>query len=299
MNQLCKLLSLTSNDELFEKITSGLKLKITQWDYFVDWIKVFNNIAPIEIELNILNYLVGKQNIRKEALELLKKYPEVIRAFPTLIAIRQNSIDVLIDNKKFIYNNYSFSKKQLSSQDCEDLVDFLMESGIGERLKDRRIKNLVDYAIGIEVGLDSNGRKNRQRKLMATLVEEFVAETCTELGLNYMSQATSARIKKEWNIDVAVDKSRRQIDFAINKNGQLYFIECNFYGHGGSKLKATASEHIQMNQYWNQQNIKFIWITDGAGWKSTLKPLREYFDRSDYLLNLDLLQKGILKLILR
>ncbi len=49
-----------------------------------------------------------------------------------------------------------------------------------------------------------------------------------------------------------------------------------------------------MNEYWNNQGIEFIWITDGAGWKSTHKPLREYFDEAKYLLNLEMLQKGIL-----
>ena len=88
------------------------------------------------------------------------------------------------------------------------------------------------------------------------------------------------------------------IDFAINNNGKLYFIEVNFYGGGGSKVKSTATEYIRMNEYWNNQGIEFIWITDGAGWKSTLKPLREYFDKADYLLNLEMLRRGVLKRIL-
>src|SRR5690606_13907164 len=111
-------------------------------------------------------------------------------------------------------------------------------------------------------------------------------------------QATVKRIKIEWDIDLIVDKSSRQIDFAINKNGRLYFIECNFYGGGGSKLKSTATEYIKMNEYWNAQGITFIWVTDGAGWKSTLRPLREYFDKADYLLNLEMLKNNLLEEIL-
>lgn len=133
---------------------------------------------------------------------------------------------------------------------------------------------------------------------MESLVEDFVAEACNEFNIGYMTQATASKIKKDWNIDVKVDKSSRIIDFAINKNGKLYFIECNFYGGGGSKLKSTATEYIEMNSFWKEQEIEFIWITDGAGWRSTLRPLREFFDRSDYLLNLDLLKKGVLKKIL-
>lgn len=299
MNKLCNLLSLENNDELFEKITQSFKEKITQWDYFVNWTKVLNNIAPIEKELNLLNYLVGKPNIEQEAYKLITAYPEVIKAFPTLIAIREKSIDVLIDTKQFLYRNYSFNQKKLTDKDCKDLAAFVIKSGIGKLLADKKVKNLVDYATGIEVGLDSNGRKNRGGALMESLVEEFVVEACSSLQIEYMPQATARKIKAQWDLDVIVDKSSRIIDFAVNKNGQLYFIECNFYGVAGSKLKSTATEYIGMNNYWNNQGIEFVWITDGAGWKSTLKSLREYFDKADYLLNLEMLKDDILKRIIK
>lgn len=299
MNKLCTLLKLENEDRLFERITQSFKERITQWDYFVNWQKVFKNIAPLEKELNLLNVLVGKDDIKTEAFNLIKEYPQVIKAFPILIAIRENSIDILIETKNFIYKNYSFSNRKLSDVECKELSEFVVHSGIGAILKDKKIKNLVDYATGVEVGLDSNGRKNRGGTLMEVLVEGFVAEACNKLNLSYMAQATSAKIKRDWNIDVHVDKSSRQIDFAINKNGQLFFIECNFYGGGGSKLKSTATEYIEMNRYWNKQGVEFIWITDGAGWRSTLRPLREYFDKADYLLNLEMLKENALSYILK
>ena len=299
MSKLCNLLKLKSEDELFVKITQSFKEKITRWDYFVNWEKVFRNIQPIEKELNLLNFLIGKEDIETETFNLIKQYPQVIKAFPTLIAVREKSIDILIDTRKFIYINYSFTKGDLTDEECKELAYFVVNSGIGEILKDKKVKNLVDYVTGIEVGLDSNGRKNRGGKLMEILVEEFVSDTCEDLGLKYMPQATANKIKERWNLDVVVDKSSRQIDFAINNKGKLFFIECNFYGGGGSKLKSTATEYIEMNRYWNSQRIEFIWITDGGGWKSTLKPLREYFDKSDYLLNLEMLKEDVLTKILK
>lgn len=299
MKKLTSLLKLTSDNELFKFITDNFKEKITQWSYFVNWEKVFRNIKPIEKELNLLNVLIGKENLEYEAFKLIKEYPNVIKAFPSLIAIRENSIDILVDTNNFIYKNFGFNKKDLTDAECKLLAEFLMKSGIGDLLKDKKIKNLMDYATGVEVGLDSNGRKNRGGTLMESLVEEFVAETCNELNIGYMTQATAIKIKRDWSIDVKVDKSSRIIDFAVNKNGKLFFIECNFYGGGGSKLKSTATEYIEMNKFWNSQGIEFIWITDGAGWKSTLKPLREYFDRADYLLNLEMLKNDILKEILQ
>ncbi|MBK9334023.1 MAG: type II restriction endonuclease [Ignavibacteria bacterium] len=294
MNKLCQLLNFESDDELFKNISSSFKEKITQWDYFVNWKKVFQNITPIEQELNLLNYLIGKDDIEKEAFSLIKKYPQVIKALPILIAIREQSIEVLIESENFIYKKHSFMQRDLSDDDCTDIVEFLVKSGLGKLIREKKIKNLVDYATGVEVGLDSNGRKNRGGTLMEILTENFVAKTCSELNIPYLSQVSVNKIKQQWNIDINVDKSSRIIDFAINKNGKLFFIECNFYGGGGSKLKSTAREYIEMNSFWKSQDIEFIWITDGAGWKSTLKPLREYFDKGHYLLNLEMLRNNIL-----
>ncbi len=298
MKKLCQLFN-KSEDELFNEIVSSFKKKITQWNYFVNWHKVLQNIEPIEKELNLLNYLIGKENLRQETIELLTKYPEAIKAIPLLLAIRDKSLEVLIDARNFIYREFDFSKINYSKDEIETFADFILKSGFGDLLKDKKIKNLVDYATGVEVGLDSNGRKNRGGSLMESLVEKFIRDTSNDLNIEYMAQATSAKIKEKWNIAVKVDKSSRIIDFAINKNGKLYFVEVNFYGGGGSKLKSTATEYVKMNEYWNNQEIEFIWITDGAGWQSTLKPLREYFDKAGYLLNLEMLKNDVLKRILK
>jgi type II restriction enzyme len=299
MNKLCNLLKLQNEDLLFDKITQSFKEKITRWDYFVNWEKVIINVKMFEKELNILNYLIGKDNLEKEAFDLFKKYPDAIKAIPTLLAVREAAIDVLIDSKNFKYKNLNFFQFEYTDSEINDIVEFVIKTGFGDLILKKQIKNFVDYATGVEVGLDSNGRKNRGGTLMESLVEEFVADTCENLNLQYLAQATSKKIKEQWNIDVAVDKSSRQLDFAINNNGKLFFIECNFYGGGGSKLKSTATEYIEMNRYWNKQGIDFIWITDGAGWKSTLKPLREYFDKADYLINLELLRENILNSIVQ
>jgi len=297
MKKLCRLLN-KQEDELFEELVSSFKKKITQWSYFVNWQKVLQNIEPIEKELNLLNYLIGKDDLESATVELLTKYPEVIKAIPLLLAIRDKSLEVLIDTRNFIYREFDFSKKSFSEGEIKSFSDFILKSGLGQLLQDKKIKNLVDYATGIEVGLDSNGRKNRGGSLMENLVEELIRETVNVLNLDYMPQATAKKIKEKWNINVKVDKSSRIIDFVINKNGKLFFVEVNFYGGGGSKLKSTATEYVKMNEYWNNQGIEFIWITDGAGWQSTQKPLREYFDKADYLLNLEMLKNGVLKRIL-
>ena len=304
MKKLTNFLSLNSDDELFQYFTDTLKLKgITQWDYFVKWEKVYNNIKPYEVELNILNVLIGKENIKEELTKLILEYPKVVNVIPLLLAIRfknkkEQKINIVSDIKTFEYDHFDLSIKTPNKEEAENIAEFFVGCGLADLVKDKKVKNLMDYATGVEVGLDSNGRKNRGGHQMEKAVETYIKEVCEELRLPYLKEANAKAIKTAWNIDLEVDKSSRRIDYVINKNGKLYFFEVNFYGGGGSKLKSTATEYVKMNEYWNNQNIDFIWITDGAGWLSTLLPLREYFDKAEYLLNLEMLKNGILKKII-
>ncbi len=298
MKNLCRTLNLPNDDKLFEFINETFRNKITTFDYFVNWKKVFDNVNPIEKELNLLNYLIGKENIKEETFKLIKQYPNVVKAFPFLIASREKSFEVLIDVKNFISKTYDFSNISPTDEQIKDLTDFVFSSGFAQILKNKQVKNLVDYTIGVEVGLDSNGRKNRSGTMMEGIVEVFVEEFCLTNNAEYIAQANANKIKTKWDLSVAMDKSSRIIDFAINKSGKLYLIEVNFYSGDGSKLKSTATEYCEMYDRYHAQGIEFIWITDGAGWHSTEKPLREYFDKADYLLNLEMLRNGILKQII-
>lgn len=113
-----------------------------------------------------------------------------------------------------------------------------------------------------------------------------------------MEQATAIKIKKQWNKEITVEKASRRIDFAIKTKENLYLIETNFYGCGGSKLKSTAGEYKTDFRKWTNDGHQFIWITDGAGWKTTKRPLHETFNETDYILNLDMLEKGVLEKII-
>jgi type II restriction enzyme len=304
MKNLTNWLNLNTDDELFQYFIETLKLKgITQWDYFVKWEKVFNNIQPYEVELNILNVLIGKENIKDELTKLILEFPKVVNVIPLLLAIRfknkeEQKINIVKDIKTFEYDHFDLSIKKPNKEEAENIADFFIGCGLGDLVKDKKVKNLVDYATGVEVGLDSNGRKNRGGHQMENAVETYIKEVCDEYNLPYLKEANANAIKTAWKIDLEVDKSSRRIDYVINKAGKLYFFEVNFYSGGGSKLKSTATEYVKMNEYWNKQNIDFIWVTDGAGWLKTQLPLREYFDKAEYLLNLEMLKSGILKKIL-
>ncbi|KJU86228.1 Type II site-specific deoxyribonuclease [Candidatus Magnetobacterium bavaricum] len=285
-------------DAVFAYLIETLKDTIHRWDYFVNWAKVFENVRDIEVSLNTMNYLIGKEDIEAEFAFLLKRQPAISVVIPILIGLRQGDFKILSDfsTSEFSYKQYSFVRRDMpTDDDIADVVEFARSVGLLEFLKNRKITNLVDYVVGLEVGLDSNGRKNRSGTEMEDIVEGFVRDICTRNGLEYIKQATAAKIKDKWGLRLVVDKSSRIIDFALHNRGKLYLIETNFYSVGGSKLKSTAGEYRTMHDFWRQNGYGFIWITDGMGWRATTLPLRETFNHIDYVLNLDMVAHKLLE----
>jgi type II restriction enzyme len=292
-------LGCNSPDEVFDYLISTLKETVTGWDFFVNWPKVNNMTRKVEIDLNLMNYLIGKDDIEKEALQLIKEHPQIARTIPALLACRKEQFHILKEyqNGKFVYETPDFSKKGNISP--ETAVAALKESGFLDQLQKRRIKSLVDYVFGVEAGLDSNGRKNRGGTAMEEVVEFFVADICKRKGYPYIVQATAEKVKKEWGRHITVDKSSRRIDFAINTPEKMFLIETNFYSGGGSKLKSTAGEYKTDFQRWKADGNEFIWVTDGAGWRTTQKPLQETFNETNHIINLSMLESCVLESILR
>ncbi|KKR78843.1 MAG: Type II site-specific deoxyribonuclease, partial [Parcubacteria group bacterium GW2011_GWA2_40_8] len=100
-------------------------------------------------------------------------------------------------------------------------------------------------------------------ELAEKIVEELLKPICSRNELDCMVQATADKVKTEWGITLRVDKSSRRFDFAIRHDNNLCLIETNYYGGGGSKLKATAGEYKTLYDFLSADRHKFIWITDG------------------------------------
>jgi hypothetical protein len=276
----------------FNNLITTFKSSIKTWDYFVNWKKVFANSSDLEITLNKLNYLLGKENLKDEFKKLYSSNPDIVKALPVLLAVRENKLEVFDKVTK----NSEFFDFSGTEKDSEKYYEFLEKSGLARLFQKDGVKNLVDYVMGVEVGLDSNGRKNRGGSLMEEIVESFISELCNKNGFEYLSQARSTAIKSKWGVDVKVDKSERSFDFAVfnPKNKKVKLFEVNFYNGGGSKLKAVCGEFKSLHTELKDQNIDFIWITDGLGWFTTKRPLEETYNHNDYVFNLNMLEAGIL-----
>jgi len=294
-----KSINCKNENEVFAYFMATLKPSTLVWSYFVNWDKVFSEVKKVEINLNTLNYLIGKDDFDSEFRFLLKSHPEVISTLPSLVVrdgAGSKKFKILVDykNKKLVYDDYDFSVTEPTTADVDKFLKFVKETRLKNLFVSKKIKSLVDYSIGVEAGLDSNGRKNRGGTIMEDIVEAFITDICARNRFQYIRQASAPEIKAKFGKDVPVDKSSRRYDFVIFNGTEIFILEVNFYSGGGSKLKSTAGEYRDLFTVLQGQH-KFIWITDGNGWKTTERPLRETFEHNEYLLNLSMLEHGILE----
>lgn len=276
----------------FLDLIDSLRNSIKTWEYFVNWDKVFSNSSEMEIILNKLNYLLGKGDLKNEFKRLYESNPDIVKAFPVLLAVREKQLEIFeLSDGSFEIFNFN-----ISDGDFEKYYAFLEKTGLINLFKKEGIKNLVDYVIGVEVGLDSNGRKNRGGTLMEKIVESHIKKLCVQNNLEYLSQATSSHIQSRWGVNVNVDKSERSFDFAVfnPENKRIKLFEVNFYNGGGSKLKAVCGEFKDLYRELKKQDIDFIWVTDGLGWHTAKRPLEETYNNNEYVFNLQMLKNGIL-----
>lgn len=287
-----------SSEERLEEFLSTLSITNRTPEYYVNWKKVDRETKKYELELNTLNYLIGKDDIYIEALDLFTKQPNLLKAIPSLIASRDRVLDILtIDND----DNMSFEQlnfKTIDTSRIDDYMKFIEQSGLLMFLQHHANRSLVDYVYGVETGLDSNARKNRSGTTMEGILERHISKIAQEQNLEWKAQATAQFIKEKWGVTVPVDKSERRFDVAVysKENHKVWLIETNYYGGGGSKLKAVAGEFTELSQFVvkSDDDVEFVWVTDGQGWKTAHLPLAEAFSHITNVFNLEMLREGFL-----
>ncbi|MCR5786148.1 MAG: type II restriction endonuclease [Acholeplasmatales bacterium] len=272
---------------------SQFRETIADYKYYVDFNTVFNNASKFKVELNILNSLIGSQDIENEFLDLVSRYPEVIKCIPILLAKRENEIYCVDSNGEFTYSfaNMNYTKEQYAY--------FMKETGLFDLISKHIINNLFDYVTGVEAGLSSNGRKNRGGHLMENLVESFIKKAGFVKEKTYFKEMYLSDLEKKTGLDLSKlsnsGSTEKRFDYVIISNKCVYACECNFYSSGGSKLNETARSYKTLALEAKDINgFKFVWFTDGQGWTSAKNNLKETFDVLDDIYNIKELENDIL-----
>ena len=276
----------------FNEWLSNFKTSISNYTYYVDFEKIYATAEKYKVELNILNSLIGSKNIEEEFKQIIIKYPDTLEVIPMLLAVRSKEIFIKDGEQDYLFH----FKKMVYP--IEDYVRFMKETGLFDLLQNHIINNIYDYLLGVEVGLDSNARKNRGGELMETLVEKYIQKAGYIKNENYFCQMSHKEIENKWGLDLSVmsghDTATKVFDFVIKTENQVYAIETNFYTAGGSKLNETSRSYKMLAEESKKVNgLTFIWITDGQGWKIARKNLEETFNELDTIYNINDLDNGI------
>ena len=267
--------------EQFKTFLSQLSETNATLDYFVDFQKVIGNIRKIALKLNQLNYLIGKNNLEEAINDLYEENPKVFEVLDILIAVRNKNTKTLDNTGKIVsLENYFTSPKSI--------LEYICETRLAEVFKNKEITNLVDYVFGIEVGLDTNARKNRGGDNMSKAV-------------SLLFDREEVYYKKEVNSTLFLDIESlgvdvKRFDFVIKTKKKTYLIETNFYNTGGSKLNEVARAYSEVAPKINQyENYEFVWITDGQGWLSAKNKLEEAYNTIPSVYNLTTFSKFVEK----
>lgn len=243
--------------------------------FYTDFSKVKENIRSIEIKLNTLNYLIGKQDLAKAVKELWDNDKRVFGVLDILIAVRKEQ------HKKYLDEN---GKAHLISElltSYEGVMKFLEETGVADILRNKDIKNLVDYVFGVEVGLDTHARKNRSGDVTEMLLHRIL----TSNGIDHRMEVYSHEFPQ---LQEALGTDEKRFDFMIKTKRTTYLIEVNFYNGGGSKPNEVARAYRELSPLVNKiDGFEFVWITDGQGWNSARNKLEEAYNEIDRMYNFE------------
>ena len=272
---------------------SAFRESIADYKYYIDFEKVHRNIDNVKVELNILNSLIGSKNIEQDFKDLVNKYSDILKCIPLLLAVRAKEIYCQDINGSCCY------KFNTKIQSLDEYVYFMRETGLFDLLQNHIISNLVDYATGVETGLDSNGRKNRGGHLMENLVESYIQKAGFIKDNTYYKEMYIHEIEDEFGVDMSAisnqGKTEKRFDFVIKTDSMLYGIETNFYASGGSKLNETARSYKTLAlESESIDGFTFVWFTDGKGWTSAKNNLEETFDVMEHIYSIKDLENGII-----
>lgn len=272
----------------FDSWFAQFRESIATYSYYIDFGKVVANAKKHKAELHLLNSLIGSRTVEDEFRALAERYPQVLSTVPILLAKREADIFAADEESGGWY------RFDGGFQSIDDSCEFMRKTGLFDLISNHLVNNLYDYVLGVETGLDSNGRKNRGGHLMEDLVEKYLRRA----NLIYHKEMNAREVSRQFDVDLSsltnTGRTEKRFDFVVKTASCVYAIEANFYGSGGSKLNETARSYKMLALEARQiPNFKFVWFTDGCGWKGARQNLRETFDVLPTLYNIRDLKAGI------
>ena len=303
-----------SIDEKKEIFTTNLVATNRGFNFYVDWENA-QSYRDFEIELNALNTLINVENdkFKFKFQALLMKLPSVVKVFPLLFALSKKERENIWKGKDILHIledvnldknalEYDFNnEKKLLNEDIEKYYELFEKIGLKFLFQNLLEKNVLDYVIGVLVGLDSNGRKNRGGKSFELACEPVIQRLCNKYNIELLIQKQFKFLNEKYQMIIDDNIANRKADFILIKDNKAINIEANFYFDSGSKPEEIIDSYSNRQYELNQNNIEFIYLTDGIKcWGNTDKnQLAKGFKSISYIINFYMLKEYYFESIIK
>jgi len=300
-------------DELSEIFVNNLLETNRGFEFYVDW-KNASAYGEFEIELNAMNVLIKSNNTKEKFFELARKLPTFIATFPLLFALSKNerteiwagkNLLAVVGNEIGNDENLKFSfeveqlKKGLTNEEIEKYYYFFVRMGLKSLCENLIEKSLLDYVIGVLVGIDTNGRKNRGGTAFEDACEPIINNLCKKYGIELISQKQFKKLI-DYGFEISEDIANRKADFILIKNNKALNLEVDYFFRGGSKPEEIIDSYINRQSDLNKINIGFALLTDGLCWDNKSKnQLQKGFRNLNYLMNFYLAKNGMIEEVIK
>lgn len=267
-------------------------------DFFVDWAKVRKYRDMFKDELSLLaSVSVVGADPENELARLLEKYPKIAELIPLLVAVRpKKNVLPVVDDSSLLDIEYNFKIDPKDQSQIEKIMEFTKKTGLLSELS--TIKNHSDYYFGVEVGLDTNGRKNRSGTSMEDLIEPFARELVEKYNGKFLRQTNFENAAREFGVNMPPDEKGKRGDFMLLINGMPINIEVNFFDGGGSKQEIMNS-YIPRAKNLRKAGWTFALVTDGAGWKKNKNQIELGYKTIKHIYNAKMCRDGKLEELLK
>lgn len=266
--------------------------------FYVDWEKARSYQKYYQDELALLSVLSNATNPTAELRRLLLRYPKINQLLPLLVAVRlkadknKNYLLTVIDEDKINNIEYNFKINNLTEENINNSINFALKTGLLEQLT--KIKNHSDYYFGVEVGSDTNARKNRSGKAMEGMVLDILSDILPKYGGIMLEQKKFDFAAKSFGVTIPPHENNKKGDFMVFINGKPTNIEVNYFDDGGSKQEIMNSYITRSNDL-KAAGWGFILVTDGKGWLTNRRQVEEGYKRIGNIFNLQMCASGLLE----
>ena len=197
--------------------------------------------------------------------------------------------EIYVSNEDYL--KLSSLNKKIDSENEEDvrLVASFVEvlSDLGLRSVAMHIA-LENYFIGVQVGLESNRRKNVGGEAFKQVIKKELELLIKKLNFN----GRDCILKEEDKIIYKDGVTSKSVDFSIKFKDKILGIEVNFYTASGSKPTEIKRSYGLVNNELGNVGVALVWITDGAGYFNMKNSLKEARDIHKNTYNLKMMKES-------